>query len=198
MATINTNAVLPEWKGLQEAMDDVRAFGNRTHREKMIILRPDGSRMSETEGDEGKVVVDTSAVHGYMLVHNHPVFAELSVGDLATASFHEAYGVVAVMPDGSWSFAKGMRSLPNDYDHFLWEVFHQPSHPMFEAILASTQFFRDRGVREAKGELFDETVAPANRTALNLLAEKRLLIDYRLHLEPQARKVFSGLTGLDI
>lgn len=189
-------------------MDDVRAFGAATQREKMIILRPDGTRAAEIEGTEHQVDIShltggttgESLIAGNLLVHDHPVFGELSIGDLGACTAHHAAGIVAVMPDGSWSFGRGLVDLPSPAQSILFDFMGIVSHPIFEAILCSAHIFRDHGVKEQdhRDENYMKTVPVANRNALSILNDAHYIKDYRLHLNEQAKQVFTGLPNLDL
>lgn len=105
---------LPVWPGLEEAMLDVKVFGQQTGRERLIALSPEGDRLFDVRGDTTNVAIPEpftfpGMLHGALLVHDHPIFAPLSIPDLRVATQHGLAGIMAVMPDGSWDLAKGLR-----------------------------------------------------------------------------------------
>lgn len=105
---------LPVWPGLEEAMLDVKVFGQQTGRERLIALSPEGDRLFDVRGDTTNVAIPEpftfpGMLHGAMLVHDHPIFAPLSIPDLRVATVHGAAGIMAVMSDGSWDLARGVR-----------------------------------------------------------------------------------------
>lgn len=192
---LDTNAKLPDWPGLEAAMHNVRTHGRATGKEKMIVLNRDGSTRFTYWGDEHQVEMQPGDdLSGSFLVHDHPVAGvELSAMDIAFAQAHRTAGIVATMPDGSWSFAKGMLTrLPLPHEMYFWEVFRTPVHPWQTAIEIGTHAYQSVAPDHNLGARL------GNRAILDYLGSRGLLDDYRLHLEPSAVQLFSGLRGLNL
>src|SRR5574337_344941 len=99
------------------AMEDVREFGLKTGREKVIGLRPDGSRAFEVEGSNHEVECPEEFVgkgQDIFIVHCHPGMpTPLSLNDLECIWGLQGAGNMAVACDDetvSWSsgFAGGL------------------------------------------------------------------------------------------
>lgn len=192
---IDTRATLPNWPGLEAAMYNVRTHGIATGKEKMIVLNRDGSTRFTYYGDEHQVEMQPGDdLSGSFLVHDHPVAGvELSAMDLAFAQAHGTAGIIATMPDGSWSFAKGMNvRLPYPGENYFWQAFGAPIHPWQAAINIGTEEYQKVAPDHNLGARL------GNRAILDYLEGRGLLDDYRLHLEPTAASLFSGLRGLNL
>lgn len=105
-----TKGRLPTWKGLERAMDVVRTHGIRTGCERLIGLHRSGEMIFDSPGNSRVCWVPPELEGGplgrdIILVHNHPVPAPLSIGDLRATHNYEAAGIIATMPDGGWDFA---------------------------------------------------------------------------------------------
>lgn len=192
-------AALPEWPGLQAAMDDVRAHGLATRREKMIVLNPDGTRRYVFLGDDHQVQISEGAdLRGAFIVHDHPVLVELSLQDLGLATAHRTAGIIATMPDGSWSYAKGVTfRLPYPQELIAHNLFGRSEHPYFEAEALSHAVYEEYA-SPGNPEINPEGARHANRAMLQYLTAHHWVRDYRLHLQPEAAQTFTGLPGLTL
>jgi len=189
----NINATLPAWPNVEAAMADVREHGIRTGNEKMIVLAPDGSTKYSILGDSQQVQLSQDMdLRGTLLVHDHPVPVELSLADLGVVTAWEASGIIATMPDGSWSYAKGLNFAPPSRDEFLmFNLFGYAENPYFKAALIGSREHDGVGDHELGARL-------GNRALLDYLASHGYVSDYRLNLKPQAVQTFSGLRGLTL
>lgn len=109
---------LPRYRGIEEAIADVRAYGTKTGCEKLIGLRKDGTRAFEAEGTEHCVALPlqwTGHCQGVFLVHCHPSMpTELSMPDIDCYTNNGAAGNLAVCcQDGSISWTDDQRG-PKD------------------------------------------------------------------------------------
>jgi len=189
---ITPDAVLPQWPGLQAAMDDVRTHGIITGKEKMIIVAPDGTQKYTYFGDEHQVeCLPLGDFSGCMAVHDHPVGCELSIMDLGFATFHKVAGIMAVMPDGSWSLAKGLTCrVPSWSEMFLFNQMGIPGDgPFFDALRIGSRAFHCAAS-------YEQGAQRGNRALLTYLNDRGYLDSYQLHLEAKGKAAFSGLEGL--
>jgi hypothetical protein len=106
--------VLPAWRGIEEAMQDVASFAHDKGREKAIGLLPDGRRVFESEGDEGRVELPTQfrGTKDMFILHSHPGLpTELSDADINSITGMHAAGNLAVCEqDGTVSWTTGMET----------------------------------------------------------------------------------------
>lgn len=189
---ITPHATLPVWPGIEAAMEDVRQHGLRTGTEKMIVLNPDGTHRYTYYGDEHQVEIkEGDNISGAMVVHDHPVPVELSIADLAFATAHQTAGIVATMPDGSWSYAhRSAIRLPTPSDELLSRIGFAV-HPFFEAMMLADREYHST-TDHAKGARL------GNRVIWDYLVSRGYVEDYRLNLLPQAAHIFTGLRGLNL
>ncbi len=195
MTTIHND--LPAWPGLQSAMDDVRDHALRTGMEGMIVLNRDGSRKYTFDGDYNQVqvpddVLASNGLRGTFVVHSHPVPAELSAADILFATAHGAVGIIATMPDGSWSYTKGLKvRMPYDFESALFQQLGVPTHPVFAAMIEGQRAYErapDHNVGAKAG----------NRVIIEQLTGQGMLDDYRLNLLPEGLQAFTGLPGIGL
>lgn len=192
MTNIITNAPLPAFPGLEDALADVRAYGLRTGREKLLALNPDGTIRYEYFGNENQVAVTPGDdLRGTFIVHDHPIAAELSFPDLMLATAHRAAGIAASLPGGGWSVAQYLIAPFQDPFEEELALHGIIEHPMQTAITLGEAAYK-RHSDHTKG------ARAGNRATLDYLVSRGLVKNYRLHLDPSSAAEFSGLPGLGI
>jgi len=110
---------LPRYKGIEEAMQDVRVWARDNGTEKVLGLMPDGRRVFEATGNSQRVALPESAKgnDGMFLVHSHPAIpAELSPPDMFSIVAMGAAGNIAVCSSDdtvSWTTGPVRSGLPD-------------------------------------------------------------------------------------
>lgn len=105
---------LPKFKNIERAIDDVRNFGIKTGREKVIGLHVDGHRLWDNEGDDQRVECPREfdgKCSEVLVIHCHPGLpTELSNGDIAVIETMGAWGnLAAACDDETISWSRGFR-----------------------------------------------------------------------------------------
>jgi hypothetical protein len=104
--------ILPPWRGIEEAMQDVKTFARDASREKVIGLTKGGVRLFEVEGEalQAEMPADHVGRRDMFIIHGHPMLpAELSDGDLKSITGMRAAGNMAVCSvDDTVSWSSGI------------------------------------------------------------------------------------------
>lgn len=136
------------YKGLEEAMQDVKTFAHDKGLERCIGLLPDGGRVFTEDGDDSKVHLPKIA-RGHrdmFIIHGHPRLpAELSDQDLKVVTMIECAGNMAVSgEDATVSWSTGIDDKVSVHDglsQFVADMF-------IDKIVAQCAQRIDPGVRD--------------------------------------------------
>lgn len=190
---------LPNYKGIEEAMQDVTDLTASTGCEFMIGLRKDGTRAWEcTSLDERCVAIPEQFKcadnAGIMVVHSHPHPTQLSQGDLMFTWANRVDGNLAVCPDGtvSWSSGPAM-SPPTSYAELdLYRGIRAEAFAEKWLTVASLVLDANRYIDTPEGEVIhfthDEYVVLSHWVNIALV-EHAFLKDYHLHLGEDAVRI---------
>jgi hypothetical protein len=201
---IKVDAELPQWPGVQAAMNECQEWTKGSGKEMLILVNPEGKFIGKYQGIESNVSIpmdEVWKVEGNMVVHSHPTDAELSMPDLKMAEFNHAAGIFAVMPSESWSYCKGVRHNPRPRTGL--EMADELN--FIDTVNLATN--RNARVFESVVGELNESLPPAvinslafkaNRIVLKTFADDNRLIDYRLHLTEAGKLVFKGQPGLEL
>lgn len=130
---------LPEHKGIERVIDELREHGLKFQTERCIAIRKDGTRLFDVVGDAHSVKLPeewAGKCKGAMIAHAHPgLNSALSMDDFFCINGMNAEGNLAVCSgDGSITWSHGFNfSKFDQMTQMMATLFHTPEPFMDEA-----------------------------------------------------------------
>jgi proteasome lid subunit RPN8/RPN11 len=185
--------VLPGFRGVERAIDEVKEFGLRTGREKLITLDREGGRRYTIEGDEHSVVLPpkaTGTCQGLLIVHGHPGMpTELSSIDMECVWGTKAWGnLAASCVDETVSWARGInRDWTGDFiSLFLGQYMYESKSQKVKEKLGLDRLCGDQ---EPSTSDYVRYVHLLNKE----LVACRFYVDYHVRLGEVAKGMLEGV-----
>jgi hypothetical protein len=152
---------LPKYRGIEEAMQDVKTFAHAKGLEKAIGLLPDGRRCFEKEGDATGVNLpdEFRLVKDLFVIHGHPKMpTELSGADITVISAMGVAGNMAVSGEDetvSWSTGIDMKDMNprSGLAHMMVSAF---MNKVQTAAFRKIDPLIDTRINKANGEPWDD------------------------------------------
>jgi hypothetical protein len=200
---MSTQFELPPFKGIADAIADVREYGARTKHEKLIGLRQNGTQAFVSEGDGHMVEIPEKwrlKCNDVLLVHCHPTMpTELSDADIKCIVGARAWGnLAACCEDDTISWTQGLADrLVSDPFTFILCVDPMLNDLSKHCIIhIAKKEGKDYGKDAEKWEQYanswtenDDRYIKLAHLFNEILAHKGILKDYHLRLGDRAKAI---------
>jgi|ERR1700674_163616 len=205
---MDTAFELPPFEGIHEAIADVRAYGIKEGKEKLIALRRNGTRVFEVNGTNQRVDGPESycgKLQDVLLVHCHPgLTTELSDADFTCIMGYDAWGnLAACCDDDTISWSQGFKA---PRDGFMLEFMILPAvHQLSQEIVSEVAQREDPTITTDKAfqqwlntwkDKNDERYVVLAHKMNAYLARVGALKDYHVQLGPKARAILTRWDAL--
>ena len=201
----NSTFELPPVKGIEGVMAEVKAWGLKTCRERLIGVRGTGERVFDVLGEEDRVDLPQEWIgkgQGVWLVHCHPsIPTELSIPDFECVVSLEAAGNVAVACDDetvswsrgpnlakatSWAFESGT-SLDRLFTNLALRAWDERATSILRTYCFDV-WGKEKCLRfDETSEVFNKEFVVMAHEGNKLLLRKGMLKDYHVRLGNRAK-----------